>query len=77
MSERKVFHVVPGRDGGWEVKLENAERAESSHETKDPAVSDARDRARSHGLGQVIVHKQDGTIQTEYTYGQDPHPPEG
>lgn len=28
-------------------------------------------------LGQVIIHKQDGTIQTEYTYGDDPSPPAG
>ena len=43
------------------------------------ASQNARYSARSDwqfgkesGLGQVIVHKQDGVIETEFTYGDDP-----
>jgi uncharacterized protein YdaT len=77
MSERKVYHVLPGSEDGWQVKEERARQATSSHDTKAEAVSRARELAKSQALAQVIVHKQDGTIQTEYTYGEDPHPPEG
>jgi hypothetical protein len=28
--------------------------------------------AKSEALGQVIVHKRDGTIEQEFTYGEDP-----
>jgi len=76
MSERKVYHVTPGSRARWQVE-ENAQRAASLHDRKAEAVSRARELAKSGRLAQVIVHKQDGTIQTEYTYGDDPHPPEG
>ena len=36
------------------------------------AVSHAKHLAKEHELGQVIVHKGDGTIETEFTYGEDP-----
>jgi uncharacterized protein YdaT len=77
MSERKVYHVMPGSEDRWQIKGEGAQRATSLHDTKAEAVTRARELAKSLPLAQVIVHKQDGTIQTEYTYGEDPHPPEG
>lgn len=77
MSERKVYHVLPADKGGWQVKLENGQRASSLHDTKDEAVAAGRELAKSNELGQLIIHKSDGTIQTEYTYGADPNPPEG
>ena len=47
----------------------------------DTGVSlSAEDRAtlsKNQELGQVVIHKQDGTIQTEHTYGKDPYPPKG
>ena len=33
--------------------------------------------AKKGPLGQIKIHKQDGKIQTEHTYGGDPHPPKG
>ena len=77
MTPRKVYHVTKGPDGEWKVKAENASRASCSHETKAEAVGRAKELANGQDTGQVIVHKQDGTIQTEYTYGQDPYPPKG
>jgi uncharacterized protein YdaT len=77
MSSRKVYHVTPSPRAGWQVKGEQAQRATSTHPTKNEAVVRARELASHRKLAQVIVHKQDGTIQTEYTYGQDPYPPEG
>jgi len=77
MSDRKIHHVMPGSGGRWQVKGGGAQRATSLHETKAEALTRARELAKSLPLAQVIVHKQDGTIQTEYTYGEDPHPPDG
>lgn len=68
---RKVYHVSPDQ-GGWMVKAEGGSRKLSTHSHKPEAVAAARERAQSDNLGQVIVHKKDGTIQTEYTYGADP-----
>lgn len=74
---RKRYHVTPTDDGNWKVKAERASRASGVHENKAEAVEQAKDLAKSHRPAQVVIHKKDGTIQTEHTYGQDPYPPEG
>lgn len=72
MAKRTVVHVThPKREGGWDVKKEGA--ASKQHfETKEPAVDAAKRIAKAADLGQVKIHKEDGTIQTEHTYGKDP-----
>ena len=72
MSQRKVIHVVPRSSGNWAVKSEGADKASSVHANKDKAIDRAKELAKAAPLGQVKIHKQDGTIQTEYTYGKDP-----
>lgn len=74
---RKVYHVTPAGDGDWKVKREGASRADSVHEGKGDAVDRAKDLAKEAPLGQIIIHGQDGKIQTEHTYGKDPNPPKG
>jgi uncharacterized protein YdaT len=76
MATRKTYHVTPN-DEGWNVKAENASRASSSHDTKAGAIDRAKELAKAQPLGQVVIHGQDGRIQTEYTYGKDPYPPRG
>ncbi len=76
MSKRVSIHVVKNGDV-WKNKKAGAERASSVHDTKSDALDRAKELAKSHPLGQVVVHGQDGKIQTEYTYRKDPFPPEG
>jgi hypothetical protein len=72
MSKRKVLHVVPTGGGSWAVKKECANRASSIHDRKDEAIERGRELAKAAPLGQLKIHKKDGTIQTEHTYGKDP-----
>jgi cell division protein FtsN len=73
MSERVVYHVVPDKDENvWKVEKEDSDRASSICQTKDEAIEEARRLAQNNPLSQVKVHRRDGTIQTEWTYGQDP-----
>lgn len=72
MAKRTKEHVTPRPAGNWAVKKEGAKRADSVHEQKVDAVERAKELAKNAPLGQVIIHKKDGTIQTEYTYGKDP-----
>jgi hypothetical protein len=76
MADRKVYHVAPHGEE-WEVMAEGAERATSLHETKQKAIDAARALAMNQKPSQVIMHKEDGTIQREYTYGDDPEETEG
>ncbi len=61
----------------WKVKERGAERAIGVFDRKEDAVDRAREVAGKQPLAQVVVRKQDGTIQAEYTYGDDPYPPAG
>lgn len=72
MSKRRVYHVTPTDDGDWKVKERGADRAVKIVEDKSDALDFAKELAKNAGLGQVIVHGKDGTIQTEHTYGKDP-----
>jgi hypothetical protein len=69
-TRRAVFHVVFA--DGWQIKEEGRATHEGPYQTKEDAISVAKGRARSTYLGQVIIHKQDNSIETEYTYGEDP-----
>ena len=72
MSERKVYHVVPNANGEkWVVSQEKAE-FKREFETKEEAVDFAKQKAKEEALGQVKVHKQDGNMEYESTYGEDP-----
>lgn len=71
-TEREVYHVVPNSSA--EMWLVSQENNDFRHEfkTKQEAVDFAKERARAAELGQVKVHKQDGNMEYESTYGDDP-----
>ncbi len=77
MSARKVYHISPRQEGGWQVKAEKASRASNIEKTKAEAVEKAKELAKAVTEGQIIIHKKNGTIQTEHTYHNDPFPPKG
>jgi poly(hydroxyalkanoate) granule-associated protein len=66
---RKVYHVTV-HDEGWKVEAEGATRATSVHGTKNEAVSAAKELAQNQRPSQVVIHKQDGSFQTEHTYDE-------
>ena len=39
---------------------------------KAEAIARAKELAKAESLGQVVIQRKDGQIQTEHTYGQDP-----
>ena len=68
---RDIYHVTPVGDA-WRVEREGARRAASIRSRRSDAIARAKALATRRGLGQVKVHRRDGQIQTEYTYGKDP-----
>ena len=77
MSKRTVYHVTKKTGGGWNVKKEGGIRASGHFHLKEQAVDLGRTLAKSTNLGQLKIHKENGRIQTEHTYGKDPYPPKG
>ncbi len=76
MSKRKVYHIVP-KEKGWSMKREGSDRALKNFERKQDAVNYAREKLRQDQPSQVKIHKKDGKIQTEHTYGSDPRRTKG
>jgi len=71
---RKRYWVVP--DGNhWAVKYEG--QVLSRHDLKTDAVAAGQNVAKANMPSQLTVLKKDGTIEYEYTYGDDPYPPPG
>lgn len=77
MSKRYVLHVVPHNPPGWAVKEQGAQQALQTFTTKQPAIDWAVARAKASQPSQVVIHRADGTIENEWTYGNDPYPPRG
>lgn len=71
---RNRYWVVPAGTN-WQVKFK--QQVLSSHLTKSNAIEAGRKEAKANQPSQLTILKQDGTIETEYTYGNDPYPPSG
>jgi len=69
---RTVYHIVPvGKQ--WGVRREGESLiAAKLFDTKALAEIFARLLADETKPSQIKVHKQDGKIETEWTYGDDP-----
>jgi hypothetical protein len=73
MVDKRDIHVVPQR-GDWAVKKEGSARASRIFPTKDLALDHARVVAKRNKV-ELVVHRQDGRIQDDDSYGADPCPP--
>lgn len=71
MSARVVYHVAPFHNG-WQVTETGEDGQEAVVDTKERAIELAKEQAAPHELAQVVVHKKDGTIEEEFTHGNDP-----
>jgi hypothetical protein len=72
---RYVMHLVHRRaDGKWH--LEHLSRSIFAFDTKDEALDAGQTRGhRLHEVGtaaQLVIHREDGSIENEFTYGEDP-----
>ena len=83
MKKRMVLYVSP-TEYGWKIERLGEKRntllntcVRKLGETKADAVAYARKFAINHQPSQVVVHKRDGKIQTEWTFGKDPRRSEG
>jgi hypothetical protein len=75
-SDRIVYHVVPNADQArWVVRRENDDDFRLERATRQEAVEVAKSHARREQRSQVKVHKVDGSIETECSYGPDPVQP--
>lgn len=72
---RSVFHVVHKKaDGRW--RLEEHAKAFASFGSKSEVEEAGKKRGQDmHARGkdaQLVIHREEGSIDTEHTYGYDP-----
>lgn len=77
MSQRATYHMTKRPDGRWQTKATGASRAAAVADPKAAVVDRARGLAKAQTRGQLVIHKANGQVQTEQTYGNDPYPPKG
>ncbi len=77
MGQNNNRHVVPGKDGGWDVVKPKADRASAHLPTQADAIARAREIVTNLGGGEVRVHNRQGEIRDSDTVGngRDPNPP--
>lgn len=79
MTSDNSRHVVPAKDGGWDVVKPGSDRASSHHEKQSDAIDRGRDIIRSAGGGELSIHGRDGQIRAKDTipHGKDPRSTKG
>jgi len=70
------MHLVHrNADDRWH--LQHLGRSISAFDTREEAIDAGRTRAhRLHEVGtnaQLVIHREDGSIENEFSYGEDPH----
>jgi hypothetical protein len=76
MSSRVVFNVVH-RNDEWHVIKGGPNSCEGRFKSKLDAIDRARDLAMREEVAEMRIVKMDGSIQSEQTFGKDPHEVEG
>lgn len=77
MGKKEERHVVKNPDGGWDVKAPGAKRVSSHQDTQADAERRAKEILSNAGGGEVVIHREDGSIRDKDTAppGNDPNPP--
>ena len=71
-NRRVVYHVTPEASAErWVVSREDI-GFRREFDTKEEAETFAKEKAQFEELTQVKVHKKDGNMDCESTYGEDP-----
>ena len=72
----ETHHVVPNKNGGWDVRRGGGDRSSGHFEVKSMAVDRGREISRNQGT-ELRIHNKDGRIAQSDSHGRDRYPPKG
>ena len=73
MAKRRSFHFTHDKKkGDWKLFEQETNRTIRRFKTKEQGVKISVDIVRKKGNSQLKIHKVDGKIQEERTFGNDP-----
>jgi len=77
MANNNRRHVIPGKNGGWDIKKPGSIRSSGNAPTQNGATKRAKEIVRNAGGGEVTIHRPNGQIRNSDTIapGNDPFPP--
>lgn len=77
VSKKQDRTVSRRKDGAWENKRNDADRASSLHQTQRDAEAAAREMLKNQGGGELTTKGVDGKFRSKDTIapGNDPNPP--
>jgi hypothetical protein len=76
-TKRVIYEVEPRPSGDWAAQRRGSGRAATVTESKSQAVTEARRLAQQHPLSQVVIKGENGRVEREFTYGEDPRDKRG
>ena len=78
MAKRRRFHFTyDKKKGDWRLFEQGSKSTLRRFKTKEEGVKVSAKLVRSKGNSQLKIHKVDGKIQEERTYGNDPRRSKG
>jgi hypothetical protein len=60
---------MPHSKGKWQIRREDAEEAIELHNIKKEAVNAGKKIAKEKEPSRLVIHKENGIIELNYTYG--------
>lgn len=66
-QNRHEHHVVPAKDGGWDVKINNAGHRTYHTRKKSTAIKKARAISRKHKT-ELVIHNTHGQIEVKNSH---------
>lgn len=66
-----TYHIRPESEGEWSITKEGAAKALTTYESKKEALDKGRKLAEKHEPSRLIVHRQDGSVQETFAYGDE------
>ncbi len=72
----KSTHVVPNKNGGWDIKRSGVKRSYGHFKTKREAVARARQLSRKL-RAELFIHNKDGRFARRDSHGHDPRSSKG
>ena len=66
-----VYHVVPYEER-WAIKREGVDRAVRVADSRKDMIGQAETMAQNQAPGRVVIHAEDGTIESVHTYSSVP-----
>ena len=66
-----TYHIEAVGDDAWSIKKEGAAQALTQYDTKKEALEKGRQLAERHEPSRLVVHRQDGSVQETFAYGDE------